>query len=115
MDKILFVTMLYDFYGELLTEKQRSVIELYYLNDLSLNEIGEQFGITRQAVHDMIKRTVKVLEQYEEKLKLFKKYSRQREKLDNAFLILEKLGREKKLSGSEDFEELKKAFSNILD
>lgn len=115
MDKILFVTMLYDFYGELLTDKQKSVIELHYLNDLSLNEVGEQFGTTRQAVHDMIKRTVKILEQYEDKLKLYEKYSKQREKLDNALVDFEKFGEEHKLICSDDFKNLKKTFSDILD
>ena len=61
MDKILFFTMLYDFYGELLTDKQKEIFELYHLNDYSLYEIGSQFNISRQAVLDSIKRTEKSL------------------------------------------------------
>lgn len=115
MDKVLFVTLLYDFYGELLTDKQKTVIELHYLNDLSLNEIGEQLGTTRQGVHNIIKRTVKVLERYEERLKLYEKYDTQRKKLDAALLALDKLGADYRLTELKEFESLKKTFSEILD
>lgn len=81
MDKLLEITLLYDFYGELLTDKQKSVMELYYLNDLSLHEIAAEHGITRQAVLDMLKRTQKLLDQYEEKLGLVGKHLEQKKKL----------------------------------
>jgi predicted DNA-binding protein YlxM (UPF0122 family) len=60
--------MLLDFYGELLTDKQRDVMELYYCEDLSLSEIGNPMGITRQAVRSFIKRGEEILLNYEEKL-----------------------------------------------
>jgi len=82
MDKLLEITLLYDFYGELLTDKQKSVTELYYLNDFSLHEIAAEHGITRQAVLDMLKRTEKLLNQYEQKLGLVGKYLDQKKKLD---------------------------------
>ena len=66
MDDILQLTLLYDFYGELLTEKQKQVYELHYQNDLSLTEIGEELSISRQAVRDQLKRTEKILLDYEE-------------------------------------------------
>lgn len=65
---------LYDFYQSLLTEKQRSYMSLYYLDDHSLGEIAEEYDISRQAVYDNIKRTEQMLEQYEEKLLLFQKF-----------------------------------------
>ena len=65
MDDILQLTLLYDFYGELLTEKQKQVYELHYQNDLSLTEIGEELSISRQAVRDQLKRTEKILLDYE--------------------------------------------------
>ena len=68
MDDILQLTLLYDFYGELLTEKQKQVYELHYQNDLSLTEIGEELSISRQAVRDQLKRTEKILLDYEEQL-----------------------------------------------
>lgn len=74
MDKIYYITLLMDFYGELLTDKQRAVMSGYYFDDYSLNEIAEEHNITRQAVQDMIKRTEKLLKQYEEKLLLVDKY-----------------------------------------
>ncbi|MBR2954592.1 MAG: DNA-binding protein [Ruminococcus sp.] len=68
MAKELKFVMLLDFYGELLTEKQRDVMELYYCEDLSLSEIGNPMGITRQAVRSYIKRGEEILLNYEEKL-----------------------------------------------
>lgn len=115
MDKILFVTMLFDFYGELLTDKQKSVIELYYLNDLSLQEIAEEEGITRQAVQDTLKRTVKILEEYEDTLLLVDKYIKQKEKLDSAIINLDKLIDKYKLNEVKEFLDIKKLFSGILD
>jgi hypothetical protein len=82
MDKVYEITLLYDFYGELLTQKQKSVMELYYLNDLSLYEIAEQYSITRQAVLDMLKRTEKLLRQYESKLHLIQVYLQRKKKLE---------------------------------
>ncbi len=115
MDKVLEITLLYDFYGELLTKKQSNVIELYYLDDYSLNEIGDRYGITRQAVHEMIKRTEKILMQYEEKLLLVDKFLKQKERLSNTVESLDKLITEKGLSKDSDFAELKEAVSHILD
>ncbi len=68
MPKELKFVLLLDCYGELLTEKQRSAMELYYFEDLSLSEIGEPLGITRQAVLNLIKRTENILQNYEDKL-----------------------------------------------
>ncbi len=68
MAKELKYVMLLDCYGDLLTEHQRSVMELYYCEDLSLAEIGNPLGITRQAVMSLIKRTENILLNYEEKL-----------------------------------------------
>ena len=70
MDKILEQSVLYDFYGELLTEHQRKVYEDVVLNDYSLSEVAEEYGISRQGVHDLVKRCTKILESYEEKLHL---------------------------------------------
>ena len=66
--------MLYDFYGELLNEHQRSVYEDAVFNDLSLSEIADEYGISRQGVHDLIKRVSNTLEGYESKLHLVEKF-----------------------------------------
>lgn len=68
------MNFLFDFYQALLTEKQRSYMELYYLEDHSLGEIAESYGISRQAVYDNIRRTEAMLEEYEDKLNLFEKF-----------------------------------------
>ena len=65
---------LFDFYQSLLTQKQRSYMSLYYLDDLSLGEIAEEFDVSRQAVYDNIKRTEAMLEEYEEKLVLLQSF-----------------------------------------
>ena len=74
MEKIVEQGLLYDFYGELLTDHQRHVYEDVVFNDMSLSEIAEEQGISRQGVHDMIKRCNKTLEGYEEKLHLVEKF-----------------------------------------
>ncbi|MBR5467690.1 MAG: YlxM family DNA-binding protein [Firmicutes bacterium] len=74
MDDILQATLLFDFYGELLTEKQKNIFSMYHLEDLTLSEIGEEQGISRQAVRDQLKRTENILIEYEKKLKLVEKF-----------------------------------------
>ncbi len=75
MQDIYKSSLLYDFYGELLTDHQKEIYEDYVLNDLSLVEIAEQKGISKQGVHDLIKRCDKILNEYEDKLKLVEKFT----------------------------------------
>lgn len=70
MAKDLKISVLYDFYGDMLTDKQQEVIELYYNEDLSLAEIADHTSITRQGVRDSIKRAENQLYQFEEQLGL---------------------------------------------
>ena len=74
LEKTTRMNFLFDFYQALLTDKQRSYLELYYLDDHSLGEIAESYNISRQAVYDNIRRTEAMLEEYEEKLNLFEKF-----------------------------------------
>ena len=73
VDEIAKASLLYDFYGALLTEKQRQVMALYHEENLSLSEIAGEFGISRQAVHDTLKKAELALEDYESKLNLIDK------------------------------------------
>lgn len=82
MEKIVEQTLLYDFYGELLTEHQRQVYEDVVLNDFSLSEVAENRGISRQGVHDMIRRCNRSLEEYENKLHLVEKFLAIRENVE---------------------------------
>jgi predicted DNA-binding protein YlxM (UPF0122 family) len=88
MPKVARIALLYDFYGKLLTDKQQNIIELYYNQDLSLGEIAEENGISRQAIHDIIKRAETTLEEYEEKLGMLKKYLVEKSVLDEIVDIL---------------------------
>lgn len=74
MEKILEQGLLYDFYGELLTEHQRKIYEDAVFGDLSLGEIAQEAGISRQGVHDLIKRCDRALQEYEAKLHLLERF-----------------------------------------
>lgn len=82
MEKIVEQGLLYDFYGELLTEHQRRIYEDAVMNDMSLSEIAQEAGISRQGVHDLIKRCDKTLEEYESRLHLMEKFRNITEKLE---------------------------------
>ena len=75
MERIVEQTLLYDFYGELLNEHQRQIYTEAVFNDYSLSEIADEYGISRQGVHDLIKRVDKTLTEYEEKLHLIEKFA----------------------------------------
>lgn len=77
--KNLDYVFLLDIYGNILTDKQRSVMELYYWDDLSLGEISECEGITRQAVRDSVKRSEQIFEEFESKLGFAEKITKCRE------------------------------------
>ena len=82
MEKFVEQTLLFDFYGELLTEHQKSIYEDVVFGDLSYSEVAEEKNISRQGVHDLIKRCNKILEDYEAKLHLVKKFLIIKEKVE---------------------------------
>lgn len=82
MEKIVEQGILLDFYGPLLTEHQQEICRAAVYEDLSLTEIAEQYGITRQGVHDLLKRCDHTLRGYEEKLGLIEQYRKQNEGLE---------------------------------
>lgn len=89
MDKLYEQSMLFDFYGELLTEHQRKIYEDAVYNDLSLSEIAEEQGISRQGVHDLIKRCNKILQDYESKLHLVEKFDKAKATVGQIHLLTE--------------------------
>lgn len=94
INDITRVSLLYDFYGGLLTEKQRSVMSLYHEENLSLSEIADEYGISRQGVHDTLKKAQQALEEYECKLKLVDKLMRTDAavlRLREEFKVIEKI------------------------
>ncbi len=90
-EKVVKIGFLFDFYGKLLSERQHSVIDLYYMCDLSLSEIGEQLNISRQAVHDALKRGENSLYKYEKKLGLVKKFRDDKKKVKLILDYIEKI------------------------
>ena len=91
MEKIVEQGLLYDFYGELLTDHQKSIYEDAVYNDMSLSEIADEHGISRQGVHDLIKRCDKSLAEYENRLHLVEKFSKTKEKIQALKDVLETL------------------------
>lgn len=120
MSKDLTIAMLHDFYGELLTEKQSRAIDLYYNEDLSLAEIAEPLGVTRQGVRDAIKRGEKQLLEYEEKLGLITRFLNVGEKLDDVLKSLKQMRKYERTyihsaKFSKGLEDLEKELSDIRD
>ena len=82
MDKITEASLLYDFYGQLLTKKKQAVMELYHEENLSLAEIAAEFNISRAAVYDSLKKAEKTLKEYEEKIGLLEKFMKTKEAIE---------------------------------
>lgn len=81
LEKKIRMGELFDFYGQLLTERQQEFIDLYYYQDLSLGEIAERYAVSRQAVYDNLHRSEKILEEYEAKLQLLTRTGLVKEKI----------------------------------
>ena len=91
MDDTFLRTMLFDFYGDLLTEKQRECYDLHFNQDLSLQEIAEQYGASRQAVWDLVRRAESVLREIEEKTGLVARAVQRRAKVRELLALAERL------------------------
>ncbi|NLX01770.1 MAG: YlxM family DNA-binding protein [Syntrophomonadaceae bacterium] len=89
LEKRSHIVFLNDFYGPLLTPKQQEAMSLHYENDWSLAEIAEHMQITRQAVHDILKRAETALQEYENRLGLAGRFLKTRERLQEACTLLE--------------------------
>lgn len=111
MENIVKQGRLYDFYGELLTEHQQKIYEDAVYNDLSLSEIAEEKGISRQGVHDLLKRCNHALEEYENKLHLVERFMQIKEKVG----YINALTEEKDIDGARLRTEIKKLSDEILE
>lgn len=89
MKDIHRIALLFDFYGTLLTERQQELVRDYYLNDLSLGEIAPELGVTRQAVHDLLRRAEAALEGYEARMGLLATHEAQRLHLSRLLDLLQ--------------------------
>ena len=110
MEKLIERGLLFDFYGELLTDHQKNIYSEAVFNDLSLAELSEETGISRQGIHDIIKRCDKMLEGYEESLKLINKFNRIKEEIS----LLSKKVDSLDLS-SDDRDALKNGLQHIIE
>ena len=110
MNKILEQALLYDFYGELLTPHQKEIYEKFVLEDLSLSEIAQDAGISRQGVHDLIRRCQRALEGYEVRLHLVERFLSIKEKVSQIDGILEEWER-----GEEDLKKIAGKIRKISD
>lgn len=109
MEDRIEISLLMDFYGSLLTEKQRNIMELYYNEDLSLAEIAELNNTSRQAIHDLIKRCYKQFLTYESKLNLLERSFNKEKKIID---FLQNINKKYSLS-HEDYESYKEILENL--
>ncbi len=89
LDQLNRINMLYDIYAPLLTDRQQEILRLYFSDNYSLGEIAEEFAISRQAVHDLIRRAVDSIERLEEKLGLYRLFTAHQELLSEAEALLD--------------------------
>ncbi len=106
MEEKLEQAYLYDFYGELLNEHQRRIYEDFVFNDLSLGEIAKDEGISRQGVHDMVRRCNRTLEGYEEKLHLVAKFLSAKQKVSKIHILAKHMHEEPEESILNEIENL---------
>lgn len=112
MEKIYEQTLLYDFYGELLTEHQRQIYEEAVYNDMSLGEIAQVEGISRQGVHDLIRRCDKILMEYESRLHLVERFAKAKEKIREIERLTDQVPEGQ---GSEQLMQIRKLAEELMD
>ena len=91
LDNLYEISMLLDFYGALLSDRQRQILDLYYEENYSLQEIADELAVSRQAVHDALKKADKSLRDYEQKLQLVQRFRSQEQVLQKARQSVEEL------------------------
>ena len=114
MNKKIHVGLMLGFYGQLLTERQEEIVQMYYDHDLSLGEIAQNLRITRQGVFDNIKRSEKALYNIENKLGLVEKFIAQKAKISQALDLIRQIEKEIKDKDMENTYNSMKAVENIL-
>ena len=111
MERIVVQGLLYDFYGELLPAHQRKIYEDVGYNDLSLTEIAQENGISRQGVHDLVRRCNHILQEYEDKLHLVERFMKIRSRVEQ----LKQLTNDSEITKDKLIEEIDSLSSQILE
>ena len=114
LDTIAQASLLYDFYGALLTDKQREVMELYHEENYSIVEIADELGVTKQAIHENLRKSEKILRSYEEKLGLMKSLLETRELIEAIDKKVDVLIRKAQESGRDEAEEGLKEIRDMI-
>ncbi|MGM0436691.1 MAG: YlxM family DNA-binding protein [Bacillota bacterium] len=91
LKKTIEINLLFDYYGELLTDKQQEAMKLYYYHDLSLAEISDKLNISRQGVYDHLHRGEDILRDYEEKIGLINRYNKFKDEIDDLITEIDEL------------------------
>lgn len=122
MQETIELSILFDFYGELLSDNNKEVFIEYIFNDLSLGEIAQDKGITRQGIHDVIKRSSKKLREYEDSLHLVEKFKTIEDKVNRIKELIEQLSEQEYSQSTKDIPskevilgEMNNIVDNILD
>lgn len=116
INKKLYLTRLFDFYGNLLTANQREIMDMYCNYDWSLGEISDKKEISRQAVYDTVKRSEEKLEDFEKKLKLLNRFEKLRNNISSFKNLIEDIDQKTENEKiKEDIKQLKIALSEIVE
>lgn len=115
MEKIVERGLLYDFYGELLTEHQRKIYEDAVFQDMSLAEIAEEAGISRQGVHDLLKRCDKLLIGYESKLHLAERFMEAKKTVKEILRLAEVASESGGAGQTEQLREIQRLSNRLLE
>lgn len=113
MDELTEISLMLDFYGQLITKRQLEILDLHYNSDYSLGEIAEQMNISRQGVYDNIKKGKKALIQMEEKLGLMGRFSAQKNKAKEILSLLDSIN--SSLLESQDLQKLQLAKQAVFE
>lgn len=116
VEDVYEITMLLDFYGQLLTPRQYEIMDLHYNSDLSLGEIAEELGISRQGVHDSIRKAKQTLLSYENRLGLAERFKEQEKQIEKALLSLKKMkAAEPHIEENDDYQTALGLLERLLD
>ena len=102
LEQRIYLAQLFDIYGPLLTEKQRRCLEMHLLEDFSMSEIGESLQVSRQAVYDILHRSEQTMTEYEDKLGLAQRLTKQRQELTEIYDELQVLADKQQLTAVQD-------------